>query len=144
MNDRVHLFAASGFHGIHVGQTDTSIQFTRDAIGHDAILGVSTHNPAQLSGADAADVTYVAIGPVYGTQTKLDADPVVGLEGVRVARSVTGKPLVAIGGITASTAIQVREAGADAIAVISALLPAAGQLLQEPAKTFARVLTGRL
>jgi thiamine-phosphate pyrophosphorylase len=141
LNDRVHLFAASGFHGVHVGQTDTGIMSTREIIGQDAILGVSTHGAAQLTGADATDVTYVAIGPVYGTQTKLDADPVVGLEGVGMARGLTRKPLVAIGGITASTALEVREAGADALAVISALLPAPGESLDEPAKTFVRLLT---
>ena len=141
LNDRVHLLESSGFHGVHVGQTDSSISRTRAIIGPDAVLGVSTHTPDQLSDADETDVTYVAIGPVYGTQTKLDAAPVVGLEGLRTARSLTRKPLVAIGGISADSALSVREAGADSIALISALLPAPGDPLDQAANAFVRLLT---
>jgi thiamine-phosphate pyrophosphorylase len=81
-------------------------------------------------------VDYVAIGPVFATASKANPDPVVGLEGVRRARAATGKPLVAIGGITRDNCRQVREAGADSVAVIS-------DLLESPAKAveaFLRVL----
>ncbi|MEZ2346513.1 thiamine phosphate synthase [Terriglobus sp. RCC_193] len=122
LNDRVHLFAASGFDGVHVGQGDDAVAPVRAVIGPDAVLGVSTHNPAQVSIADGLAVSYVAVGPVFATLTKLDAEPVVGLDGVALARSLTRKPLVAIGGIAAVNASSVLEAGADSVAVISGLL----------------------
>jgi len=124
LNDRVHLFGESGFDGVHVGQGDASIAAVRAVIGLDALLGISTHNPAQFADADALDVSYVAVGPIFATSTKLDADPVVGLAGVAQARSLTHKPLVAIGGITAANAASVIEAGADSVALISGLLDA--------------------
>jgi thiamine-phosphate pyrophosphorylase len=139
LNDRVHLFAASGFHSVHVGQTDAGTAKAREAIGPGAILGMSTHSPRQVAEADGADIDYVAIGPVYGTQTKLDADPIVGLEGVRMARSLTAKPLVAIGGIERQTAGDVLKSGADSVAVISSLLPrenTADSALTETARDF--------
>ncbi|SDF05467.1 thiamine-phosphate diphosphorylase [Terriglobus roseus] len=122
LNDRVHLFAESGFDGVHVGQGDASVASVREVIGADAVLGISTHNPAQFADADLLSVSYVAVGPVFATSTKLDAEPVVGLDGVRLARSLTRKPLVAIGGITQANAASVLEAGADSVAVISGLL----------------------
>jgi thiamine-phosphate pyrophosphorylase len=140
LNDRVHLFRQTGFDGVHIGQTDTTVEETRGIIGADAILGLSTHNAAQLDDADELDVNYVAIGPVYATGTKLNAEPVVGLEGVREARSLTRKPLVAIGGINESTAPAVLAAGANAVAVISGLLPPDGGSLRETADRFRRLL----
>ncbi len=122
LNDRVHLFAASGFDGVHVGQGDASVASVRAVIGRDAVLGISTHNPTQFADADALDVSYVAVGPVFATSSKLDADPVVGPEGIALARSLTRKPLVAIGGITAANAVAVLEGGADSVALISGLL----------------------
>jgi thiamine-phosphate pyrophosphorylase len=85
-------------------------------------LGVSTHNPEQLLEADKTSADYLAIGPVFATASKERPDPIVGLEGVRRARELTRKPLVAIGGITRANALSVIEAGADAVAVISDLL----------------------
>ena len=85
-------------------------------------MGVSTHNPEQLAEADKTSADYLAIGPVFATTSKANPDPVVGLEGVRRARELTRKPLVAIGGITRANARSVIDAGADAVAVISDLL----------------------
>jgi thiamine-phosphate pyrophosphorylase len=85
-------------------------------------LGVSTHNPEQLALADRTSADYLAIGPVFATSSKTNPDPVVGLEGVRRARELTRKPLVAIGGITRANARSVIEAGADSVAVISDLI----------------------
>ena len=85
-------------------------------------LGVSTHNPEQLALADTSPADYLAVGPVFATSSKINPDPVVGLEGVRRARELTRKPLVAIGGITRANALSVIDAGADAVAVISDLL----------------------
>ncbi len=136
MNDRADLCLAAEFDGVHVGQDDLSPEAVRAIIGPDRWLGVSTHNPEQLREADLTSADYLAIGPVFSTFSKDRPDPVVGLEGVRRARALTPKPLVAIGGITRANAASVIEAGADSVAVIS-------DLLREPRKSaeeFFRVL----
>jgi thiamine-phosphate pyrophosphorylase len=98
------------------------------------LIGFSTHNLSQVIEADALPIDYIAIGPVFATGSKANPDPVVGLEGVRQARRVTQKPLVAIGGITRQNCSQVKAAGgADAVAVIS-------DLLESPAKAVADFL----
>ena len=122
MNDRADLSLAAEFDGVHVGQEDLSPAAARSIIGPDLLLGVSTHNPAQLQAADTTSANYVAIGPVFATASKRNPDPVVGLEGVRQARALTRKPLVAIGGITRANCRAVIEAGADCVAVISDLV----------------------
>jgi thiamine-phosphate pyrophosphorylase len=136
MNDRADLCLAAKFDGVHVGQEDLSPKSVRGIIGPERWLGVSTHNPEQLREADLTSADYLAIGPVFATSSKERPDPVVGLEGVRRARQLTRKPLVAIGGITRANATSVIEAGADSVAVIS-------DLLREPRKSaeeFFRVL----
>jgi thiamine-phosphate pyrophosphorylase len=136
MNDRADLCLAADFDGVHVGQDDLSPESVRKIIGPDRWLGVSTHNPEQLRDADLTSADYLAIGPVFATSSKHKPDPVVGLEGVRRARELTRKPLVAIGGITRANAASVIGAGADCIAVIS-------DLLREPRKSaeeFLRIL----
>jgi thiamine-phosphate pyrophosphorylase len=127
MNDRADLCVAAEFDGVHVGQEDLSPEavrwiLSRGEAGPDRWLGVSTHNPDQLREADLTSADYLAIGPVFATSSKEKPDPVVGLEGVRRARTLTRKPLVAIGGITRANAASVIEAGADSVAVISDLL----------------------
>jgi len=136
MNDRADLCLAADFDGVHVGQDDLSPISVRTIIGPDQWLGVSTHNPEQLREADLTSADYLAIGPVFATSSKEKPDPVVGLEGVRRARTLTRKPLVAIGGITRGNAASVIEAGADSVAVIS-------DLIREPrrsAEEFFRIL----
>lgn len=136
MNDRADLCLAADFDGVHVGQDDLSPEASRAIIGPDRWLGISTHNPEQLREADLTSADYLAIGPVFATSSKEKPDPVVGLEGVRRARALTRKPLVAIGGITRANAASVIEAGADSVAVIS-------DLIREPRKSaeeFLRVL----
>ncbi|HEY6339796.1 MAG TPA: thiamine phosphate synthase [Candidatus Sulfotelmatobacter sp.] len=136
MNDRADLCLAAEFDGVHVGQEDLSPESVRGIIGAGCWLGVSTHNPEQMLEADRTSADYLAIGPVFATSSKEKPDPVVGLEGVRRARALTRKPLVAIGGITRANAASVLEAGADSVAVIS-------DLLREPGKSaeaFFRVL----
>ena len=122
MNDRADLCLAADFEGVHVGQDDLSPASARKIVGPNRWLGVSTHNPAQVIEADKTSADYVAIGPVFGTVSKANPDPIVGLEGVREARKLTTKPLVAIGGITRSNCAEVIEAGADSVAVISDLI----------------------
>lgn len=122
MNDRADLCLAAEFDGVHVGQDDLSPESVRRIIGPELWLGVSTHNPEQLQQADLTSADYLAIGPVFATSSKDKPDPVVGLDGVRRARALTRKPLVAIGGITRANAASVIEAGADSVAVISDLI----------------------
>jgi thiamine-phosphate pyrophosphorylase len=100
------------------------------------IIGFSTHNLDQVREADALPVDYIAIGPVFATGSKANPDPVVGLEGVRRARQVTKKPLVAIGGITRQNCSQVKDSGADSVAVISDLFESSGKAVAD----FLRVL----
>lgn len=119
MNDSPELARLAGWRAVHVGQTDAAIAEARLALPR-GIVGCSTHSTRQVIEADAAGADYIAIGPVFSTSTKRNPDPVVGLEGVRQARALTSRPLVAIGGITADSAGSVIEAGADSIAVIGA------------------------
>ena len=136
MNDRADLCLAADFDGVHVGQDDLSADSVRRIIGPNRWLGVSTHNPEQLAEADKTSADYLAIGPVFATSSKANPDPIVGLEGLRRARELTRKPLVAIGGITRENARSVIDAGADSVAVIS-------DLLRDPRKSseeFLRVL----
>ena len=122
MNDRVDLALLAEFDGVHMGQDDLSPESVRKIIGPDRWMGVSTHNPEQLKLADRTSADYLAIGPVFSTSSKERPDPVVGIEGVRRARQLTRKPLVAIGGITRANAASVIEAGADSVAVIADLV----------------------
>lgn len=122
MNDRADLALGAGFDGVHLGQDDLSPEAARLVIGQGLILGVSTHNPAQLATADKSSADYLAIGPIFTTSTKKKPDPVVGLEGLRAARELTTKPLIAIGGITRTNVGDVIRAGADSVAVIADLL----------------------
>jgi thiamine-phosphate pyrophosphorylase len=136
MNDRADLCLAAEFDGVHLGQDDLSPESARRIIGPALWLGISTHTAEQLQAAERTSADYLAIGPVFATSRKEKPDPVVGLEGVRRARQLTRKPLVAIGGITRGNAASVIEAGADSVAVIS-------DLLREPRKSaeeFFRIL----
>ena len=131
MNDRTDLCLAVGYDGVHLGQDDLPAESARLVVGAEKIVGVSTHNLAQVKEADAGPADYIAIGPVFPTTGKKNPDMVVGLEGVRVARAATSKPLVAIGGITRSNAKSVIEAGADSVAVISGLLSSPRKMAEE-------------
>ena len=122
VNDRAD-FAMLLEAGLHVGQDDLSPRDARRLLGPDAALGYSSHNLAQLCAAGGEPVDYVALGPVFPTATKLNPDPVTGLEEIRRCRSLIEKPLVAIGGITRENAPDVWKAGADSVAVIAGLLP---------------------
>ena len=123
LNDHADLAARIAADGVHLGQTDTSLSEARQILGPDRIIGLSTHNRAQIQYGTQSCADYLAIGPVWITSTKRDADSPVGLSGVAEARSLTSKPLVAIGGITHTNAQSVLDAGADSIAIVSALLP---------------------
>ena len=121
LNDRADLAVLAGWSGVHVGHLDLPPAAVRRVLGVGRVIGVSTHNDEQVREADAGEADYVAVGPVFATSTKLNAEPVVGLEGVRRARALTAKPIVAIGGITRENARAVIDAGADSVAVIAGL-----------------------
>ena len=136
MNDRADLCLAAELDGVHLGQEDLSPESARKIIGPDRWLGLSTHNPEQVAEADRTSADYIAIGPVFATVSKANPDPVIGLAGVRRARELTTKPLVAIGGITRENCGSVIEGGADSVAVIS-------DLIRDPRKSaeeFLRIL----
>jgi thiamine-phosphate pyrophosphorylase len=122
VNDRPDIALLTGAAGVHVGQTDLSVEDARAICGVEYWVGVSTHNLEQLREADQTSANYVAFGPVFATATKQNPDRVVGLEGLREARRLTRKPLVAIGGITLDRAPEVYAAGADSICVARDLL----------------------
>lgn len=123
LNDRVDIALALRVDGVHLGQDDFPPDAARRLLGDKAIIGVSTHNLEQARRASRLPVNYLAIGPIFSTSSKSNPESVVGLEGLRNVRDAIGDfPLVAIGGITHQNALEVLKSGADAIAVISALL----------------------
>jgi thiamine-phosphate pyrophosphorylase len=144
LNDRADLALAADADGVHVGQQDLPPAVIRKIFAEAEVgktkprlwIGFSTHNLDQVRQANSMPVDYVAVGPVFATSSKAKPDPVVGLEGVRQARQETTKPLVAIGGITRSNCLGVREAGADSVAVISDLLESPVKAVEE----FLRIL----
>lgn len=109
--------------GLHLGQDDLAPVDARRVLPASSIVGFSTHNEQQLRAGDTEPVDYLAIGPIFATRSKQNPDPVVGLGRLRTLRSLTRKPLVAIGGITRELAPKVFEAGADSVAIIGDLFP---------------------
>ena len=122
VNDRVDMAKLLNAH-VHVGQDDLLPVFVRQLAGPDTIIGLSTHNKEQLIAANLEPVDYHALGPIFGTSSKENPDPAVGLAALREWRPLSQKPVVAIGGITLENAGQVLLAGADSVAVISGLIP---------------------
>lgn len=133
INDRVDVAMALGADGVHLGQDDLPPAEARKLLGNDAIIGFSTHTIEQVETAISFPIDYLAFGPIFGTRTKNDADPIVGLELLRQAcRQIGDLPLVAIGGIDAGNLAQVLAGGADSAAMI-------GYLLSEPALIESRI-----
>lgn len=123
INDRVDIALALKADGVHLGQDDLPPEKAREILGKNAIIGFSTHSVAQAFEAIKLPVDYIAIGPVFATQTKENPDEVVGLEGVEAVRTAIGNfPLVAIGGIARENFVQVLDAGADSAAIIKSIL----------------------
>jgi len=139
VNDRLDTMLLAGWDGVHVGQGDMEAAEARIVAGDGRVIGVSTHTMEQVWEAEQGVADYVAIGPVYATKTKADAEPVVGLDAVRRARELTTKPLVAIGGIHRGNARAVIEAGADSVAVISGLF-GRGESVEKVARDFLAIL----
>src|SRR5580704_9084479 len=124
VNDRPDVAFLAGASGVHVGQDDLDVEQTRQVVGRDKLVGVSTHNLEQFERAAVSSPDYIALGPIFSTSSKANPDPVVGLELLRKVRRLTSKPIVAIGGISLELAASVIEAGADSVAVISGILGA--------------------
>jgi thiamine-phosphate pyrophosphorylase len=125
VNDRADIARLSKAAGVHVGQDDLVSSAARSIVGPAAIVGVSTHTETQLRAAIVQPVTYVAIGPVYGTSTKATGYAAVGVNAVRLAATLAqpaGLHVVAIGGITCDRVLEVLRSGATAVAVITDLL----------------------
>jgi thiamine-phosphate pyrophosphorylase len=125
VNDRPDVAFLAGASGVHVGQEDLDVEQARRVVGRDKLVGVSTHNLEQFDRAAASSADYIAVGPLFGTSSKANPDPDVGLAFLRRVRGLTEKPIVAIGGITLERAAAAIEAGADSVAVISGILSAA-------------------
>jgi thiamine-phosphate pyrophosphorylase len=122
LDDRADLAALFSLPGVHLGQDDLPAAAARRVLGEETWIGMSTHGAEQVSRADGdPEVDLVAVGPIFPTTGKPLADPVVGVEFVRRARRLTGKPLVAIGGIDAGNLGEVLAAGADGVAVLGAV-----------------------
>ncbi len=127
INDRADIAKLLGA-ALHLGQDDPLPTDARRILGDSAVIGLSTHNEVQLRAAAAQPADYLALGPIFGTSTKLNPDPVVGLDELRRLRPLTSRPLVAIGGITRANARGVIEAGANSVAVIGDLFPEDGNI----------------
>lgn len=122
INDRVDIALALKADGVHLGQEDLPPEAARRLLGADVIIGFSTHSPAQARLAAKLPVDYIAIGPIFATDTKPTSNPSIGLSGLRLVRDALGEiPLVAIGGITSQNCQDVLDAGADAVAIIKDL-----------------------
>lgn len=125
VNDRFDIALLAGVPALHVGQDDLPVAVVRKALGPAAVIGLSTHTPEQIAGALEQPISYLAIGPVFGTATKATGYDAIGLDRVRVAAAsarTRDLPVVAIGGITLDRAKSVIEAGATSVAVITDLL----------------------
>jgi thiamine-phosphate diphosphorylase len=137
VNDRADIAVMAGAAGVHVGQQDLPVPIVRALLGPDRMVGVSTHTPAQIEEALAGSADYLAVGPVFTTATKDTGYTPRGLDMVRQA-SGRGKPIVAIGGVTAGNAADVLAAGAASVAIISDLLSAA-----DPVARVRQMVNGR-
>lgn len=124
VNDNPYLAREIGADGIHVGQDDVSPEIARDIAGDDVLVGLSTHSVEQVIKAQSRPVDYIAIGPVFATASKSDAERIVGVDGVRWTAQHSAHPVVAIGGIGPANIETVAQAGPDAVAVISAVMGA--------------------
>jgi len=139
INDRVDVALALNADGVHLGQDDLPVEAARSLLRPDAIIGLSTHNLAQAKAASRLPVDYLAIGPIFATQSKEAADIPVGLDGLRLVRNAVGRiPLVAIGGITLENCASVLKGGADAVSVLSAIWRPPGQAEAQVKRFLAR------
>ncbi len=124
INDRVDVALAAGADGVHLGQGDMAYEHARKILGPDAVIGLSVETIEQAEAANRLDADYIGLSPVFSTPTKTDVTTSLGLDGVRRIQEITSHKTVAIGGINSDTIKDVLEAGADGIAVVSAVMAA--------------------
>ncbi len=124
VNDRCDLAMAVEADGVHLGQTDLPLALARNLVGHDMLIGASTHNTEQVQKATEEGADYLGFGPIFPTGTKSDHDPVVGIQGMKYIRGLTPLPVFAIGGITPEVVTELCQAGANGVAVASGILAA--------------------
>ena len=124
VNDRLDIALAVDADGLHVGQDDMPVAEARRLLGPDKIIGLSITDPAQALRADATAADYLGVGPIYAQLTKADAVEPLGVEGFRQTRRLTRTPMVAIGGLTPDNSAPLLAAGADGLAIVSAIVGA--------------------
>ena len=124
INDRVDIALASGANGVHIGQSDMPYETTRRLMGPDAIIGLSVETWEDVTTAQDLSVDYIGVSPVFSTPTKTDTKEPWGIAGLEKIKAYSRHPLVAIGGINLSNTARVIRAGADSIAVVSAICSA--------------------
>ncbi len=125
INDRADIAFLCRADGVHLGQDDIPLAAARKIVGNKALVGISVCTPAEAAAAEADGADYLGAGPIFPTLSKLDLPPLLGLAGLREIRARVRVPILAIGGVTASNAADVMDAGADGVAVISAIASAA-------------------
>ncbi|MEM7131215.1 MAG: thiamine phosphate synthase [Chloroflexota bacterium] len=138
INDRIDVALAANADGVHIGQEDMPYPLARQLMGPDAIIGLSVEKMAEVTQAEAYDVDYLGVSPIYETPTKIDTKGSWGTDGLAAVRAASRHPLVAIGGLNASNIPQVVDAGADSVAVVSAICtaPDPQQAVQELIRLF--------
>lgn len=124
INDRVDIALAVDADGVHVGQSDMPVEDVRRLMGPDAIVGLSIANAEEMRRDGVGIADYLGVGPIFAQATKADAAPPLGIAGLRRLRAMTAKPIMAIGGLTCENAADVLAAGADGLAVVSAIVAA--------------------
>jgi thiamine-phosphate pyrophosphorylase len=124
LNDRPELALDARADGVHIGQDDGPVAAARELVGPERVIGLSTHTPQQIAAANDSDVDYIGVGPVHATPTK-PGRPAVGAALVREAAARSAHPFFAIGGVDARTAVAIRDAGAERVAVVRAITEAA-------------------
>jgi thiamine-phosphate pyrophosphorylase len=124
INDRTDIALACGAEGVHLGQDDMPLPDARRLLGPDKVIGISVNTINEAAEAERLGADYLGLGPIYGTSTKQTVLPVLGPEGIQRVKRHIGIPIIAIGGINAANAGAVKKAGADGIAVVSAILSA--------------------
>jgi len=124
VNDRLDVALASGADGLHLGVDDLPVEAARRLLGPDAVIGYSPESEADREAAERAGIDYLGVGPVYGTTTKVDAGPAIGLSGLQRVVAATTLPVIGIGGITIERAHEVVATGAVGVAVVGAVFNA--------------------
>lgn len=141
INDRVDIAMAVNAAGVHLGQSDTPCHVARELLGPEAIIGLTVDTDEQTVATESMDADYLGVGPVFETNTKPDHSPVLGVNGFTRRRALSTRPCVAIGSVRAEHAQSLLEAGADGLAVVSALCASekprqAAQELREAVESF--------